>query len=194
MLFDWDVESKMPIEQPPGHSMVWLDRFDPADFHYRLSTCRELAIHARDLAKGRKECGILVGKDGFAMGYVLASWQSAPVAELGGALPLAEDEGYLFNGYIIPEFRRLRLYPYLLNQGLLHVHRSGSRKVLGVVHTRNAPAFKTMLRVGYSPFKVAHVTKIGLWRRVAWADRERPPRPTPPPKVEGEAARGEPRA
>jgi ribosomal protein S18 acetylase RimI-like enzyme len=154
----------------PGYRVVFLDRLDPEDFHFRLGTVPQLWDICAELRPGERECGVLLAPDGFAAGYGLISWKQANLYELDVVLPLAEGDGYISAVAVLPEFRGKGTSAMLMAELCAHVRRRGGSAVHAIVHCDNTPSIRMVRRVGFEVQRTALLRRFGPWRRLRWVD------------------------
>lgn len=155
-------------EARPGFTLACLDHFDPQEFGYRLSTVRELWTDCMDLRPGSKECYVLFGKFGYAVGYGLVNWKQAALPEIETEFPVCEHEIYISNCYIIPESRGQKLYSYLLLQICGHARRRGARAATIAVNAANRPSVRGIESAGFVLKNEAVWIRVGRWRSLRW--------------------------
>ncbi|MBI3667704.1 MAG: GNAT family N-acetyltransferase [Acidobacteria bacterium] len=169
-IYSLDLEHNPAVEARPGFSVSCLDRFDPEDFEYRLSTVRELWGPCQDLRPEFKECYVLLGSHGYAVGYGFLHWGRAELPEISTVLPLEGKDVYISNCYLIPEFRGQRLYPYLLQQICAHARRRGARVARIAVNPANRVSVRGIEGAGFVLEKEASCLRLAGRQRLRWQE------------------------
>jgi ribosomal protein S18 acetylase RimI-like enzyme len=147
---------------------IILDRFDREHFRHTLSSVPELWRHCRDLEPGVKECCVVVGKSGFALGYCFVHWKEVRIPELEVAFPRSGGEAYIYNGLVIPESRGMKLYPYLLDQACLYARKQGAHTVVAVIHVGNIAPIRSVEKIDFRYRREAKLVKLGGWKRLRY--------------------------
>ena len=112
-----------------------------------LITERRLADFAARLESGRA-AGIAL-LDDRVCGYGWLSRQPELDATCGIAISPAEDEGYIYDGFIFSSYRSRRLYEPLLLWRIDRLRKQGCRKVYSIVFSDNARALSVHRQIGF---------------------------------------------
>jgi GNAT superfamily N-acetyltransferase len=128
-------------------------------------TERRIADFAARLRSGRR--AFLALSAGQISGYGWLSRQAEIDARCGIEISLAEDEGYIYDGFIFPAFRRRGIYAQLLRSRLDWLARDGCRKVYSIVFSDNTPALNAHSQAGFRTYGEMSYSKIFnfRWRR-----------------------------
>jgi len=155
-------------DNPPGFTFAVLDELDPELFRYRLSTVRDLWSRIEALRKDENECGVVWARDGYAAAYGFLRRATAPLPELGVTLPLGSREGYIYDCFVLPQFRGRRLYPFLLRQICAHARRRGLDSALIAVDAANVPSARGIEAAGFRRHRSARYHRFGPLSSLAW--------------------------
>jgi GNAT superfamily N-acetyltransferase len=139
-----------------------LERFrEPGSF----ITERRIADFAARLRSRRRAFVALSG--GQVSGYGWLSRQTEIDARCEIEISPAEDEGYIYDGFIFPAFRRRGIYAQLLRSRLDWLARDGCRKVYSIVFSDNTPALNAHSQAGFRTYGEMTYSKIFnfRWRR-----------------------------
>lgn len=128
-------------------------------------TERRIADFAARLKSGRRAFVALCA--GQASGYAWFSRQAEIDARCGVEISLGADEGYTYDGFIFPAFRRRGIYAQLLLSCLDWLQKEGCRRVYAIVFSDNAPSLNAHCQVGFRPYGQMSYSKIFnfRWRR-----------------------------
>lgn len=83
---------------------------------------------------------------------------------------LGNRESYLFDFYVIPEYRNNRLYSTLLATGLTYVHSQACKKAIALVGDKNTYPLRTCASAGFRPKKVVNLFTIFGLRFQHWQE------------------------
>jgi len=167
-IYSRDMTARRTPEVRREVTTIILDRFDRGHFRHTLSSVPELWQHCQDLEPNVKECCVVVGKGGFALGYCFINWKGVPISELEVVFRLNDGEAYIYNGLVIPESRGMKLYPYILDQACLHARKHGAHTAIGVAHVGNAAALRGMEKVDFKFRREAKLVKLPGWKRLSF--------------------------
>jgi RimJ/RimL family protein N-acetyltransferase len=158
------------VEMPPAEPGLLIRQMDESDLErFRepesFLTERRIADFAARLESGRGAFVVL--SMGRVCGYGWFSRQPEIDARCGIEISLGKDEGYIYDGFIFPAFRRRRIYPQLLLSRLEWLRREGCRRVYSIVFSDNTPALNAHWQVGFRPYGEMSYSKIFnfRWRR-----------------------------
>ena len=159
-----------PLELLPAEPDLVIREMDESDLQrFRepesLLKERRIADFAARLKSGRR--GFLALAAGRACGYGWLSRQTEIDARCGIEISPGEDEGYIYDGFMFPAFRRRRVYARLLCTRLDWLKREGCRRVYSIVFSDNVPALNAHWQVGFRPYGQMSYSKIFnfRWRR-----------------------------
>jgi GNAT superfamily N-acetyltransferase len=79
---------------------------------------------------------------------------------------LNKNEAYVYNTYIVPEFRKLGIHTFLLNEQLRRVRKEGTVRVFGIISSENIASRKSFYKAGYSDVKKYHILRYWKWSHV----------------------------
>jgi RimJ/RimL family protein N-acetyltransferase len=156
-----------PLPAEPDLVIRQMDEPDLQRFREPESFLRErrIADFAARLKSGRR--GFLALAAGRACGYGWLSRQTEIDARCGIAISLGQDEGYIYDGFMFPAFRRRRVYARLLCARLDWLQGEGCRRVYSIVFADNVPALNAHWQVGFRPYGKMSYSRIFSfrWRR-----------------------------
>ncbi|MBV8139301.1 MAG: GNAT family N-acetyltransferase [Deltaproteobacteria bacterium] len=126
---------------------------------------RRIADFAARLKSGRR-CFLALAA-GRACGYGWLSRQTEIDARCGIEILPGEDEGYIYDGFVFPAFRRRGVYARLLFARLDWLQREGCQRVYSIVFSNNVPALNAHWQAGFRPYGQMSYSKIFnlRWRR-----------------------------
>ena len=144
-----------------------MDEFDLGRFREPESFIseRRIAVFAARLKSGRR--GFVALADGRACGYGWLSLQTEIDARSGIEIAPGQDEGYIYDGFMFPAFRRRRIYARLLLARLDWLQKDGCRRVYSIVFSDNVPALNAHWQAGFRPYGQMSYSKFFnfRWRR-----------------------------
>jgi GNAT superfamily N-acetyltransferase len=167
-LYRRDLGDKVPVDDRPGYTVVWLDAFDRSEFRYRLSTVRNLWPAMEKLKPGELEACVILDKHGLAAAYGFMVWGQARIPEIDTVLSLEEGEVYLNDFYVVPDHRGQGLYPFILGKICARMRKRGMSAALIAANTANRPSCRGIERSGFSRHREARYRRIGPWRSLRW--------------------------
>ena len=159
-----------PLEMLPAESDLVIRQMDESDlrrFREPESFLKErrIADFAARLKSGRR--GFLALAAERLCGYGWLSRQTEIDARCGIEISPGEDEGYIYDGFMFPAFRRRRVYARLLFARLEWLQKEGCRRVYSIVFSDNVPALNAHWQAGFRPYGQMSYSKIFnfRWRR-----------------------------
>ena len=139
-----------------------LDRF--RDPRCRLPE-RRIADFADRLATGR--LGVVAWLDDVVAAYGWLTVTDHFEDWSGVDVRLAEGEGYVYNGFVFPQFRGRRIYPSVLEWRLRTLRSLGCRMAYSIVSVTNAPTLRWHEKLGFvGDRELGHVKIVGVRYRV----------------------------
>jgi L-amino acid N-acyltransferase YncA len=123
---------------------------------------RRIADFAARLRSGRR--AFLTLSAGQVGGYGSLSRQAEIDARCGIEISLGADEGYTYDGFIFPAFRRRGIYAQLLLSCLDSLQKEGCRRVYAIVFSDNKPSLNAHCQVGFRPYGQMSYSKIFNFR------------------------------
>ena len=86
--------------------------------------------------------------DGAIIAYTKVGFGRVHVNDYRKAVEFPKDTAFLYDSYVLPEFRGKKVVPCLMNEACLLLASRGFRKVLGYVPEWNTSSIKSVKRVG----------------------------------------------
>ena len=155
----------LPVE--PGLVIRQMDESDLERFREpgRFITERRIADFAARLKSGRR--AFIALSAGKVSGYGWLSRQVEIDARCGAEISLAQDEGYIYDGFVFPAFRGRGIYAHLLLSRLDWLERDGCRRVYSMVFSDNSPALNAHSQARFRTYGEMSYSKIFnfRWRR-----------------------------
>jgi len=127
------------------------------EFKDSVDRARYLKFENR-LTKGREGFVALVG--GRIVCYVWISFQDEYEPFLGMNIELNQENGYIYDTYVIPEFRRKGINSAVCNRALEYIKNRGYKGTLTAVGGKNIPSIRTFKKLGFVEHKVFRVIRI----------------------------------
>jgi RimJ/RimL family protein N-acetyltransferase len=159
-----------PLEMLPAEPDLVIRQMEESDlqkFRERESFLKErrIADFAVRLKSGRR--GFLALTAGRACGYGWLSRQIEIDARCGIEISPGEDEGYIYDGFMFPAFRRRRVYARLLFARLDWLQKEGCQRAYSIVFSDNVPALNAHWQAGFRPYGEMSYSRIFnlRWRR-----------------------------
>jgi RimJ/RimL family protein N-acetyltransferase len=156
-----------PVHAEPDLLIRPMDQSDLKRFRQpeSLITERRIADFAARLKSGRRASVALCA--GQASGYAWFSRQAEIDARCGIEISLGADEGYTYDGFIFPAFRRRGIYAQLLLSCLDWLQKEGCRRAYAIVFSDNTASLNAHCQVGFRPYGQMSYNKIFnfRWRR-----------------------------
>jgi ribosomal protein S18 acetylase RimI-like enzyme len=131
-----------------------------------MVTPTTLAEFARRFEAGRL-CGIAMDGDKI-VAYIWAGFEVRPEIERFD-FPLLPDEAHLFNGYTLPQYRRMGVMASMLSL-LSPLHALGARRIVVTVEKRNHLSMNLCKRLGLLPVGYARYMRL-FGRKYTWSQR-----------------------
>jgi GNAT superfamily N-acetyltransferase len=152
----------LPAE--PGLVIRPMDESDLKKFREPESFLKErrIADFAARLKSGRR--GFVALAEGRACGYGWLSRQAEIDARCGIEVSPGEDEGYIYDGFMFPAFRRRRIYARLLLARLGWLQREDCQRAYSIVFSDNTPALNAHWQVGFRLYGQMSYSKIFNFR------------------------------
>jgi len=110
------------------------------------------------LTKGKAGFVALVG--GRIVCYVWISFQDEYEPFLGMNIELNQENGYIYDTYVIPEFRRKGINSAVCNRALEYIKSRGYKGALTAVGGKNIPSIRTFKKLGFVEYEVFRIIRI----------------------------------
>ncbi len=152
VLQERDLSQKVNIEPPRLSSTIRVVSKDNLDFYESLK--RTMLISGdyengciRDrLAKG--DLCYIAEENNETMAHIWVSVEDQYIPEVDMIMHIKDGEGYLYNGYVLPEYRGNRLWPAIGSNILSDFQERGFAKMSTTAYTWNIPSIKASMRIG----------------------------------------------
>jgi RimJ/RimL family protein N-acetyltransferase len=163
-------ELAKPVEVLPAEPDLVIRLMDESDLKRfcepeSFLKARRIADFAARLRTGRR--GFLALAASQPCGYGWLSRQTEIDGRCGIEISPGQDEGYIYDGFMFPAFRRRRVYARLLLARLDWLQREDCRRVYSIVFSNNLPALNAHWQAGFRPYGEMSYSKIFnfRWRR-----------------------------
>jgi ribosomal protein S18 acetylase RimI-like enzyme len=109
--------------------------------------------------KQGKICFIALDKDK-VVAFSWISFQNEYIPEWECGIKLNDNEAYVFDSFIDPDYRHKRLHSALIYQKFLYLQKQGYQKAIGYVEINNTYSLKALVSSGHRPKKLLILIEI----------------------------------